>query len=54
MTMQASRVPVHLSEKCYLPVPVAEPVPDLRRPVRDVGSQDDYAVVSGLAGLGLD
>ena len=54
VTMQASRVPVHFSEKCNMPVPMPEPVPDLRRPVRDVGSQDDYAIVSGLAGLGLD
>ena len=52
--MQASRVPVHFGEKRYMPVPVPEPVPDLRRPVRDVGGQDDYAVVSGLVGLGLD
>ena len=52
--MQASRVPVHFGEKRYMPVPVPKPVPDLRCPVRDVGGQDDYAVVDGLVGLDLD
>ena len=54
VTTKARRMPVDFSEECHVPVPMPEPVPDLRRPVCDVCGQDDHVVVRGLAELGVD